>query len=512
MNFGFIIDNRKCIGCHACTVACKSEHETPLGVNRTWVKYIEKGVFPNTRRAFSVMRCNHCANAPCVAICPVTALFTRNDGIVDFDPRRCIGCKACLQACPYDALYIDPASHTAAKCNYCAHRVEIGLEPPCVNVCPTHAIISGDMDDPESEIAELLARQPVQVRKPEKGTEPKLFYIEADEASLSPGASSSEGSFMWSDPPPQGVDPTAWRAAVTRHLQEQAAYEMRHEGAKKVYGAPEPHRGSWGKSVSGYLFTKSIASGAFMVFSALFVIQPRFDVASLLPTSLVSLFTLALTALLLVGKLERRERFLWVLTRPQWRSWLARGAYLMTAYGALLTLALGLHLAGLNVPGFLVMLTLAAAVGTALYSAFLFNQAKGRDLWQSPVLPLHLLAQAVVAGAAALALTSFFSPSLEGLEGVLLRILAGGLAANLLALGAEFYSRHPTEDAEAAAALIVRGRYRHRFWWGVFAAGHLVPIALLTEGALGPAALLALAGIFLFEDLFVEAGQSIPLA
>src|SRR5262245_51950319 len=105
MNYGFIIDNRKCIGCHACTVACKQEHDLPIGVNRTWVKYIEKGEFPNTRRVFSVQRCNHCADAPCVEICPVSALWTRKDGIVDFDGDRCIGCKACMQQCPYDAIY-----------------------------------------------------------------------------------------------------------------------------------------------------------------------------------------------------------------------------------------------------------------------------------------------------------------------------------------------------------------------------------------------------------------------
>ncbi len=170
MNYGFLIDNRKCIGCHACTVACKSEHDTPIGVNRTWVKYIEKGAFPNTHRAFSVMRCNHCADSPCTTICPTTALYARDDGIVDFDNRRCIGCKACIQACPYDAIHIDPTNGTAAKCNYCAHRVEVGLEPPCVNVCPTHAIISGDLENPASEISTLLALHPVQVRKPEKGT------------------------------------------------------------------------------------------------------------------------------------------------------------------------------------------------------------------------------------------------------------------------------------------------------------------------------------------------------
>ena len=81
------------------------------------------------------MRCNHCKDAPCVDICPTEALFTREDGIVDFDKDRCIGCKSCMQACPYDALYIDPETSTAAKCNYCAHRVDVGLEPACVNVC-----------------------------------------------------------------------------------------------------------------------------------------------------------------------------------------------------------------------------------------------------------------------------------------------------------------------------------------------------------------------------------------
>src|SRR4030095_4897932 len=173
MNYGFIIDNRKCIGCHACTVACKAEHDVPLGVNRTWVKYIEKGNFPDTRRFFSVMRCNHCEDAPCVTICPVTALYTREDGIVDFDPNRCIGCKACIQGCPYDALYIDPNSNTAAKCNFCAPRVEVGLEPPRAVVCPEHAIIAGDMDDPATEIAQLVQIQRLSVRKPEKGTRPK---------------------------------------------------------------------------------------------------------------------------------------------------------------------------------------------------------------------------------------------------------------------------------------------------------------------------------------------------
>lgn len=179
--YAFVIDQRKCIGCHACTVACKAEHDVPIGVYRTWVKYIEKGEFPNSRRYFLVNRCNHCDDAPCVAICPTKALYKRKDGIVDFDSSRCIGCKSCMQACPYDALYIDPYSHTAAKCNYCAHRTEVGLEPACVVVCPEQAIIAGDMHNPNTEIARLIAREPVRTRKPEQGTGPNVYYLGAEE-------------------------------------------------------------------------------------------------------------------------------------------------------------------------------------------------------------------------------------------------------------------------------------------------------------------------------------------
>src|SRR6476661_6411 len=199
-SFGFLIDNRKCIGCHACSTACKSENEVPLGVNRTWVKYVEKGVFPDTRRYFQVTRCNHCANPPCVPICPTTAMYRRPDGIVEFDSDACIGCKACLQACPYDAIHIDPDSGTAAKCHYCAHRTDIGLEPACVVVCPVHAIIAGDMEDPTSEISNVLATRRVTVSKPEHGTAPKLFYIEGNDAALHPSATErTPETYMWAD-------------------------------------------------------------------------------------------------------------------------------------------------------------------------------------------------------------------------------------------------------------------------------------------------------------------------
>ncbi|MCC6300913.1 MAG: 4Fe-4S dicluster domain-containing protein, partial [Anaerolineales bacterium] len=198
-NYGFLIDQSKCIGCHACSTACKSENQVPLGVYRTWVKYVETGSFPDVRRRFQVTRCNHCANPPCVRICPVSAMYQRADGIVEFDPSICIGCKSCMQACPYDSIYLDPETNTAAKCHFCAHRLDVGLEPACVVVCPEHAILAGDLNDPASEIARTLASAPATVRKPEQGTAPKLFYINGNDWSLHPSATQTHDSYMWAD-------------------------------------------------------------------------------------------------------------------------------------------------------------------------------------------------------------------------------------------------------------------------------------------------------------------------
>ena len=184
--YGFVIDLKKCIGCHACTIACKSEHDVPLGVNRCWVKTVEKGTFPETQRFFLPVLCNQCEEAPCMKICPTSALYQRHDGIVDLNGDACIGCRACMVACPYDQLFIDPNTRTAEKCNFCANRVENHLEPACVSVCPTECRIFGDLDDATSEVAHIVQRDAFMVRKPEKGTGPKVFYLGADEAAIRP--------------------------------------------------------------------------------------------------------------------------------------------------------------------------------------------------------------------------------------------------------------------------------------------------------------------------------------
>ena len=260
MRYGFVIDHNRCIGCHACTVACKEEHSVPVGVFRTWVKYIEKGEFPNVSRHFGVMRCNHCEAAPCVEICPTVALFRRDDGIVDFDSSRCIGCKSCMQACPYDALYLDPESHTAAKCNFCAHRIELNLEPACVVVCPTRAIIAGDLDNSASEISRIIATQKVAVRKPHKGTQPKLFYAGIEGDFLTPSMMQPQHSHAFAQAHPDANPFTLDQSQDGAHPIPGAArvvYDVAH---------PQP----WGVIPAFYLWTKSIAAGVLIVAGLVF--------------------------------------------------------------------------------------------------------------------------------------------------------------------------------------------------------------------------------------------------
>jgi Fe-S-cluster-containing dehydrogenase component/formate-dependent nitrite reductase membrane component NrfD len=520
MRYGFVIDQRKCIGCHACTVACKEENHVPLGVNRTWVKYIEKGVFPDTRRYFSVMRCNHCDNAPCVTICPTVALYRRADGIVDFDGERCIGCKSCMQACPYDALYIDPETRTAAKCHYCAHRVEAGLEPACVIVCPVQAIVPGDLDDPGSAIARLVASQQTQVRKPEQGTRPKLFYLGAESAALTPELQTRHEGYLFSQvgripdagKPNRAVAPPAPPppSAASDGMDLLAL-------ARTVYDVAHPER-PWGWRVAAYLWTKSIAAGAFLI-AALGIGGGLLTADALtgLAVPAIGLAFLLLTTLLLVLDLKRPERFLYLLFKPNPRSWLVLGGFILCAAGLLGTLWLLAGVAGnLMAMQLLAWPVAAVAAATAGYSAFLFGQAEGRDFWQSPLLLPHLLVAALVGGAASLLLAARLLGSASIVAGGLGLVLWASLLVSALVLGAELLGRHGTEEARRAARLLTHGPLRVPLWGGVVAAGIVLPLVLLLSASVPfgseLAAVLALGGLWLWEELWVRAGQSLPLS
>ena len=317
MQYGFVIDHRKCIGCHACTVACKSENDVPVGSFRTWVKYTEIGTFPTIKRHFAVLRCNQCTNAPCVTICPVTALDKRPDGIVDLDRDACIGCKACMQACPYDAIYLNEDTGGAEKCHYCAHRVEQGLKPACEIVCPEEAIISGDLHDPESGVARLAATAGSTVRRPEQETGPNVFYLGMDPVSLEPGLAAEPDTWLWSE---RRLDPPDWPETHDVWPDARTTWNADHDVL-------------WGWKVSAYLVTKGIAAGAAMLAWLPAMAGATGFGADWLPEILALGFTLV-TVTLLIADLKRPLLFFRLMTRPNTKSWLVKGGWVLSAFGA----------------------------------------------------------------------------------------------------------------------------------------------------------------------------------
>ncbi len=508
---GFLLDSDSCIGCHACTVACKSEHDVPLGVNRTWVKYIETGTFPDVSRKFSVMRCNQCDDAPCMKICPTSALFRDDKGVVDFDDSNCIGCKSCMNACPYDALYINPETNTAHKCNMCNHRLEVGLEPSCQIVCPTQAITIGDLDDPTSKISRIVARDDVAVRAPEQNTKPKVFYRGADQASLDPTRTAiANDGMIWAETTPShpsvpvalGSKPTDEPGVVGR-----TAYTTAHHM-------------TWKSRVSGYLVTKAVAAGV-MAVAALLVLLGHEDVQAavgVVPPVVAGVF-LAATGFLLVTDLKQPTRFHYLLTRGNWSSWLVKGAYVLMAFAVV---SGAWFLAGVadqtDLLPYLAPFAALGAAGTAGYTAYLFAQCEGRDLWQTPLLLPVLLAQAVTAGGAVYAVLDVFMdvPAPTAIRWVLL----GGVLATAALLSVELTS-HGSRHVELAVHAMTRGTWSKQFWWGGVVLGLLVPFVLTVVALVAdidaPAlvavgGIAALAGMFAYEDAFVRAGQSVPLS
>ena len=201
MRYGMVIDLKRCFGCYGCQVSCKAEHATPPGVFFARVVKRESGTYPNVRKVFLPMLCMHCETPPCEAVCPTGATFKRPDGIVDIDREICVGCRYCMQACPYEARYFHakerfyfgaqgPTEYEAVgyaqhptgvvmKCNFCAHRLARGEEPSCVMTCPTNARTVGDLEDPHSEVNRLIKERGGEPLHPELGTGPSVYYLPA---------------------------------------------------------------------------------------------------------------------------------------------------------------------------------------------------------------------------------------------------------------------------------------------------------------------------------------------
>jgi len=340
-----------------------------------------------------------------------------------------------MQACPYDALYIDPNKGTAAKCNYCAHRIEHSYEPACVIVCPTEAIISGDLDDDNSSISNYIIENKVSVRKPESGARPNLFYIDASPEMLDPLATERTQSYVWSEQS-AGVGHYAKYAeerlssantdsmivqlalekkarssnqrdrAIIRDVMEKLSDEGENS-VKRTYD--QPSKGVlWGWEVSAYIWTKAISAGLYMVAMMAWLILD-YDLKEyelLLPVTVISLLFLAITGVLLVIDLDRPERFLYVMIRPNWDSWLVKGAYILSAFGGILILNLLIIVFSLDI----MYLKLLAIIGipismlTGIYTAWLLQQAKGRSWSKDKLLPLRFLIDTILIGASSLVL------------------------------------------------------------------------------------------------------------
>jgi len=413
-----------------------------------------------------------------------------------------------MQACPYDSIYMDPEDGTATKCHFCAHRTEVGLEPACVIVCPEHAIIAGDLSDASSEVAQLIAREPVRVRKPEQGTQPKLYYIDGDESAIVPTAARHESIYMWSQR----------NAAV---LGGGAIYPPDHPllQPNAVAAYDVAHARPWGWQVPAYCWTKSIGAGVLAV-PAIAMLLGRLSgsrVRDIALATIALLFT-ALTTVLLVWDLDHKERFLRVVFTPQSKSWLARGAFILIGYSGLCGLFWMAAVFGLaSVSAILLWPTVLVGFCAAAYTAFLFGQCEGRDLWQSPLLPAHLIVQALLCGSAVLALLPDPLGGSAAARAFAASSLVVCLGFHLIMLLGEVAMPHTTDNARYGARLMTHGPFARAFWGGAVLLGGILPLGLLGGAFLlggrvgiGLASLLALAGLLIFEWCFVMAGQSVP--
>jgi len=179
-HYSMVIDLRKCVGCQACSSACKVENNAPKHQYRTFVSEFEIGTFPDVRKGFLPQLCNHCEDPFCTPACPVDATFKRDDGIVVVDNTTCISCGRCVDACPYDRRFMNSETKVADKCTLCAHRVDEGLLPACVETCVGGARVFGDINDKNSNISKLLASFSHKVLRPYMGSKPQIFFISLD--------------------------------------------------------------------------------------------------------------------------------------------------------------------------------------------------------------------------------------------------------------------------------------------------------------------------------------------
>ena len=393
------------------------------------------------------MRCNHCTDAPCVKICPTQgALQARTTASSTSTATAASAARAACRRCPYDAIYIDEDTHTAAKCNFCAHRIDEDIEPACVVVCPTHSIWVGDLDDPTSGISRLINSH-----RDQPSARPSRTPAPTSSTSGPTGPCSSRST-------PRSTTPTSGR------IPTRTASRWPATCAARPSAAPAPryntaHPRPWGWKVTTYLWTKGVSAGVLLVAALAMILGADLGVLGTVVAPAIALVTLAATGALLVWDLKRPERFLYLFLKPNPTSWLFWGSVALAVYAVVAGLW---FLAGLAVEldlydattaiDVLAWLAIPAAVMAAGYTGFLFGQAEGRDLWQSPLLFWHLQIQALMVGAGALAVALLVTDTSADGERLVVRTLALATAAHVVMLARRVRrpARHPSRGRGGA--------------------------------------------------------------
>jgi len=478
--WAMVADLERCVGCQTCTAACRHSNATSPAVQWRKVLDVEAGSYPNVSRIFVPVGCQHCADPPCMHVCPTTATRQRDDGIVTIDYDICIGCAYCEIACPYQARFLTHEPHyaygaamqneveradfsrvgVAQKCTFCSDRIDFGLEngltpgldprasPACVNACIADALHFGDLDDRESNVSRLLREQKSFRMHAELDTEPGFHYLYGKAADPAPEAAG-------------GTD-TGW-----------AAGELRTRG---VEPALQQH---WDWKASANFICGGIGSGLFIFTAVAALRHPH-----VLPLGWLALTIMALGLATLLLKIGKPLRSIYVLRQPR-RSWMTREAWIAAVMFPLGALALWLA----NLP--LALATALLAFGFLFCQAMIMQAAKGIPAWRSIwIVPLLLTTGFAEGGGLFLAAVAQF-PALTALTYIV--AIAVALLALLRAWVWRSYLTALTIEGAPTKSLAVLDNMR--LW--LFLGGLALPLALIVAGlALPPATqLLALAGL-----------------
>jgi len=478
--WAMVADLERCVGCQTCTAACRHANATSPAVQWRKVLDVETGTYPNVSRIFVPVGCQHCADPPCMHVCPTTATRQRADGIVTIDYDLCIGCAYCEVACPYQARFLidaptpaygsvvmenerereDPRRiGVAQKCTFCSDRIDFGLAndlvpgedpratPACVNSCIADALHFGDLDDPNSNVARLLREQQTFRMHAELGTEPNFYYAcgKADDGGHDDGA---------------------------REMSPTISGNLRSKGVEPWH---QPH---WNWKAAGNFVCGGAGAGLF----AFATVAGLRDGASFI-VGVPALAFVALGLFFVLLKIGRPLRSIYVLRQPQ-RSWMAREAWV-----AMLLFPLAAAAIWLRSPPLMVAATLVGLL-FLFTQAMILKEAKGIPAWRTPTIVPLILVTGLAEGAGLFLIATALLPSLAG------KLQATAIAAGLLALLRGWTWRsHLT-------ALKISGVPEKSFamleafagWFLLF--GSALPLALVILGFIAPAQKLwfALAG------------------